>query len=184
MRTRRRTVRRDKHRHLRRAACEGLARTGTDGMIQYTVVAFNVSENGDATRALDHQRLHIRGVPGTLALEAPPCHAGRLVLNVEHAPAADRDPIAVEDERAIGVAACPRRCCTNRHGPARCSPTGSSRADAIRHWSAESGHPIEDLTAEDDFTPLPGWAPGAKTSSDDGRVAEERVLHPALTMGP
>ena len=76
------------------------------------------------------------------------------------------------------------RCCTNRHGPARCSPTGSSPADAIRHWSAESGHPIEDLTAEDDFTPLPGWAPGAKTSADDGRVAEERVLHPALTMGP
>ena len=77
-----------------------------------------------------------------------------------------------------------RRCCTNRHGPARCSPTGSSPADAIRHWSAESGHPIEDLTAEDDFTPLLGWAPGAKTSADDGRVAEERVLHPALTMGP
>ena len=24
-----------------------------------------------------------------------------------------------------------RRCCTNRHGPARCSPTGSSPADAI-----------------------------------------------------
>ena len=76
------------------------------------------------------------------------------------------------------------RCCTNRHWPARCSPTGSSPADAIRHWSAESGHPIEDLTAEDDFTPLPGWAPGAKTSSDDGLVAEERVLHPALTMVP
>ena len=64
------------------------------------------------------------------------------------------------------------RWCTNRHGPARCSPTGSSPADAIRHGSAESGHPIEDLTAEDDFTPLPGWAPGAKTSSDDGRVAK------------
>ena len=76
------------------------------------------------------------------------------------------------------------RWCTNCHRPARCSPTGSSPADAIRHWSAESGHPIEDLTAEDDFTPLPGWAPGAKTSSDDGRVAEERVLHPALTMVP
>ena len=43
------------------------------------------------------------------------------------------------------------RCCTNRHWPARCSPTGSSPADAIRHLSAESGHPIEDLTAEDDF---------------------------------
>ena len=77
----------------------------------------------------------------------------------------------------------PRRwpsCCTNRRWPARCSPTGSSPADVIRHWSAESGHPIEDLTAEDDFTPLPGWAPAAKTSSDDGLVAEERVLHPAL----
>ena len=69
-------------------------------------------------------------------------------------------------------------------GPTRCSPTGSSPADAIRHGSAESGHPLEDLTAEDDFTPLPGWAPGAKTSSDDGLVAEERVLHPALTMVP
>ena len=23
------------------------------------------------------------------------------------------------------------RCCTNRHGPARCPPTGSSPADAI-----------------------------------------------------
>ena len=34
--------------------------------------------------------------------------------------------------------------------------TGSSPADAIRHWSAELGHPIEDLTAEDDLTPLPG----------------------------
>ena len=28
------------------------------------------------------------------------------------------------------------RCCTNRHGPARCPPTGSSRADAIHHvWA-------------------------------------------------
>ena len=26
-----------------------------------------------------------------------------------------------------------RRCCTNRHEPARCPPTGSSPADAIRH---------------------------------------------------
>ena len=64
------------------------------------------------------------------------------------------------------------RCCTNRHGPARCQPTGSSPADAIRHGSAEGGHPIEDLTAEDDLTPLPNWAPGAKALSDDGRVSE------------
>ena len=75
-----------------------------------------------------------------------------------------------------------RRCCTNRHGPARCPPTGSSPADAIRHWSAEGDHPIEDLTAEDGLTPLPSWAPGAKAISDDGLVAEERILHPALTQ--
>ena len=43
---------------------------------------------------------------------------------------------------------------------------------------------MEDLTAEDDRTPLPSWTPGAKTIADDGRVAEERVLHPALTMVP
>ena len=76
------------------------------------------------------------------------------------------------------------RCCTNPHWPARCPPTGSSPADAIRHWSAEGGHPIEDPTADDDLTPLPCWAPGAKAIADDGLVAEERVLHPALTMVP
>ena len=78
----------------------------------------------------------------------------------------------------------PRRCCTNRHWPARGQSTGSSPADAIRRWSAESGHPIQNLTAEDYLTPLPGWAPGAKAIADDGLVAEERILHPALTMGP
>ena len=36
-----------------------------------------------------------------------------------------------------------RRCCTNRDWPARCQPTGSSPADAIRLWSADGGHPIE-----------------------------------------
>ena len=76
------------------------------------------------------------------------------------------------------------RCCMNRHWPARCQPTGFLPADAIRRWSAGGGHPIQDLTAEDDLTPLPGWAPGAKTIADDGLVAEERVLHPALTMVP
>ena len=50
-------------------------------------------------------------------------------------------------------------------------------------WSAEGSHPIQDRTAEDGLTPLPSWTPGAKTIADDGRVAEERVLHPALTMG-
>ena len=61
-----------------------------------------------------------------------------------------------------------RRCCTNRHWPARCQSTRSSPADAIRHWSAEGGHPIEDLTAEDGLTPLPSWTPGAKAIADDG----------------
>ena len=76
------------------------------------------------------------------------------------------------------------RCCTNRHWPARCQSIGSSPADAIRHGSAEGGHSIQDLTAEDGLTPLPSWGPGAKAISDDGLVAEERVLHPALTMVP
>ena len=52
---------------------------------------------------------------------------------------------------------------------------GSLPADAIRRWSAEVGHPIEGLTAEDDLTPLPSWAPDAKIISDDGRVSKERV---------
>ena len=77
-----------------------------------------------------------------------------------------------------------RRCCPNPHWPARCPPTGFSPADAIRHWSAEGGHPIEDFAAEDYLTPLPGWVPGAKAISDDGLVSEERILHPALTMVP
>ena len=77
-----------------------------------------------------------------------------------------------------------RRCCMNRHWPARCPPTEFLPADTIRRWSAKGGHPIQDLTAEDDLTPLPGWAPGAKTISDDGLVAEKRVLHSALTMVP
>ena len=66
----------------------------------------------------------------------------------------------------------------DRHWLARCPPTGSSLADAIRHWSAEGGHPIQDLTAENGLTPLPSWTPGAKAIADDGLVAEERILHP------
>ena len=77
-----------------------------------------------------------------------------------------------------------RRCCMNRHGPARCQSTGFLPADAIRRWFAAGGHPIQDLTAEDGLTPLPSWTPGAKVIADDGLVAEERVLHPALTMAP
>ena len=49
-----------------------------------------------------------------------------------------------------------RRCCANRNWPARCQPTELSPADAIRHWPAEVGHPIQDLAAEDDLTSLPG----------------------------
>ena len=81
--------------------------------------------------------------------------------------------------RRTSTRSVPGRCYTNRDWPARCPPTGSSPADAIRHWSAELGHPIEDLTAEDDLTPLPSWTPGAKTISDDGLVAEldgDRVI--------
>ena len=69
-------------------------------------------------------------------------------------------------------------------GPHDANRQDSSPADAIRHWSAEGGHPIEDFAAEDHLTPLPGWAPGAKAISDDGFVSEERILHPALTMVP
>ena len=90
-------------------------------------------------------------------------------------------PIGTHASIDVGVV---RRCCTNRHEPARCPPTGFLPADAIRHWSAEGGHPIQDLTAEGDLTPLPCWALGAKAIADDGLVAEERVLHPALTMVP
>ena len=57
--------------------------------------------------------------------------------------------------RAVAALVVRRRCCTNRHWPARCPPTGFLPADAIRHWSAEGGHLIQDLTAEDDLTPLP-----------------------------
>ena len=99
-----------------------------------------------------------------------------------HHPSASCDAAPRKGARPPGTAA--RRCCTNRHRPARCPPTGSSPADAIRHWSAEGGHPMQDLAAEDGLTPLPSWTPGAKAITDDGRVAEERVLHPALTMGP
>ena len=92
---------------------------------------------------------------------------------VERSSGCHRSPVAAR-----------RRCCTNRQWPARGQSTGSSPADAIRHWSAEGGHPIEDLTAENGLTPLPSWTPGAKAIADDGLVAEERILHPALTMVP
>ena len=43
---------------------------------------------------------------------------------------------------------------------------------------------MQALTAEDGLTSLPSWTPGAKAIAEDGHVAEERVLHPALTMVP
>ena len=103
-------------------------------------------------------------------------------LGCETPEGADRREHAAEEAAGRGCAG--RRCCTNRNWPSRCQSTRSSPADAIRHWSAEGGHPIEDFAAEDHFTPLPGWAPGAKAISDDGFVSEERILHPALTMVP
>ena len=76
------------------------------------------------------------------------------------------------------------RCCTNRHGPARCH-----RQDPHRPMRYDTGRPravirFQDLAAEDGLTPLPSWTPGAKAITDDGLVAEERVLHPGLTMVP
>ena len=72
----------------------------------------------------------------------------------------------------------PRRCCTNRDWPTRCQPTGFSPADAIRHWSAEGGHPIQDLVAEDDLTPLSGCAKGVVVDQREDRtvpsIAQER----------
>ena len=49
------------------------------------------------------------------------------------------------------------RIVTGPHDAHRQDPHLSRRYDTGR---AEGGHPIEDLTAEDDLTPLPGWAPG------------------------
>ena len=99
-----------------------------------------------------------------------------------------RDRLAADHDEVLRPAVVLRRnawrCCTNHHWPARCQPTGFSPADAIRHGSAEGGHPIEDFAAEDYLTPLPGWVPGAQAISDDGFVSEECILHPALTMVP
>ena len=39
-------------------------------------------------------------------------------------------------------------------GPHEAHRQDSYLPDAIRHWSAEGGHPIQDLTAENDLTPL------------------------------
>ena len=63
---------------------------------------------------------------------------------------------------------------TDRILTGRCDTTLVSRGR-----SSDSGS-----RSEDSLTPLPSWTPGAKAITDDGLVAEERVLHPALTMVP
>ena len=62
--------------------------------------------------------------------------------------------------------------CSERIGNSR--RTGSSPADAIRHCSAEGGHPIQDLTAEDDLTPLPSCTPDSPAQLDSGREGHRR----------
>ena len=147
------------------------------GMVQFVTVV-----SGTTKLALKRRYVESTSYADALHIASPLCSPNLWPIGLRHS---IRPPEPLDRIRhSRSVRGSTRRRCTNRHGPARCSPTGSSPADAIRHWSAEGGHPIQDLTAEDDFTPLPGWAPGAKTSSDDGRVAEERVLHPALTMVP
>ena len=79
------------------------------------------------------------------------------------------------------------RCCTNRDWPARCQSTGSSPVDAIRHWSTESGHPIEDLTAEDNLTPqlasaLPGGPPAGGWSDSGGDSGHWRHPWPCACL--
>ena len=98
---------------------------------------------------------------------APPvCHTRRLETRASAGASrrGGRQPgrVAVgwsHDVRGAGSG----RCCTNRHWPARCPPTGSSPADAIRHWSAEGGHPIEDLTART-TSRVPTHLPGNRTA--------------------
>ena len=69
------------------------------------------------------------------------------------------------------------------------SPHDAHRQDPHLPMRYDTGRPravirLRISQAEDGLTPLPGWTPGAKAIADDGRVAEERVLHPALTMVP
>ena len=70
---------------------------------------------------------------------------------------------------------------------ARTMPTDrilTGRCDTMSNGHSKfprCGHPIEDLTPEDDLTSLPGWAPGAKTISDDDR---RWVTTAVVTMVP
>ena len=182
-----------------RSACaivfSGSASTSPSSMTQISVRRKVEPSYFDSRRGWNAQSLDIGFAPDSLKMTTMACPAVEFLCLVglqRFRPASTThrrvfvdhtwlDPLSV----STGPGARERwRCCTNRHWPARGQSTGSSPADAIRHWSAESGHPIQDLTAEDYLTPLPGWAPGAKAISDDGLVSEERVLHPALTMVP
>ena len=60
---------------------------------------------------------------------------------------------------------------TNRILTGRCDTALVGRGRSSDSGSHSRGRPHS----------LPGWAPGAKTVADDGLVAEERILHPALT---
>ena len=72
------------------------------------------------------------------------------------------------------------RCCTNRHGPdtmltdriltCRCDMTLVGRGRSSDSGSHSRGRPHSPAQLDS----------GAKTIADDGRVAEERVLHPRL----
>ena len=80
-------------------------------------------------------------------------HAGRLTGGApRRAPAPDGDAVAVEDERAGGVA---RRWCADAGRPTRFQPSSPSPTDAIRDGSAKLGHPVQTVTREHGLTPLP-----------------------------
>ena len=54
----------------------------------------------------------------------------------------------------------------------------------MRHRTAEIGHPVQDLAAEDSLARLPGWAPASQATAEDRLVPEEGVLYPRLPMVP
>src|SRR4051812_35229620 len=48
--------------------------------------------------------------------------------------------------------------------------------DALRHWHPEPGHPVEHRAADPGFGLLGRQSPGAKTTTDEGFVAEHGGL--------
>ena len=68
-------------------------------------------------------------------------------------------------------------------------PHDANRQDPHRPMRYDTGRPravirFKISQPRTGLTPLPSWIPGAKAIADDGLVAEERILHPALTMVP